>query len=208
MLSLQNFQSAVSVLGGGPAAKPRTALLRAWTEPHRRYHTLQHLEECLELAQARATDFSPIEQAHLTLALWFHDAVYDTHGSDNERRSATLAMTELTKVGVPAEHCARIAQLVLATEHDAASAPAEDPLTQLLIDIDLAILGASAARFAEYEGQIRQEYSWVPDTVYAAGRKKVLDHFRSRAKAPAMLFKTPAGGVLLPQARFNLGLAA
>lgn len=208
MLTLKSFQSAITTLGGDSAAKIRTRLLRAWTEPHRSYHTLQHLEECLGLAKERGSELLAVEQAQLTLALWFHDAIYDTHGHDNERKSAELAQVELAAVGVLPEHCARIAQLVLATEHNAAPQP-QDALMALLVDIDLAILGAPADRFAEYEGQVRKEYGWVPDAGYVAGREKVMAHFRSLASATtAALYKTASGRLRLQQARINLGVPA
>ena len=48
---------------------------------------------------------------------------------------------------------------------------------QFLLDIDLAILAASPARFAEYEQQIQKEYAWVDPDVYSIKRKQVLAHF-------------------------------
>ena len=41
----------------------------------------------------------------------------------------------------------------------------------MLIDIDLSILGAPPARFAEYEQQIRAEYAWVPGILFRPKRR-------------------------------------
>ena len=62
------------------------ALVAAYSEKQRHYHTLQHLRECMErLDEARSLAERP---ADVELALWFHDAVYDVHGSQNEALSA------------------------------------------------------------------------------------------------------------------------
>ena len=47
----------------------------------------------------------------------------------------------------------------------------------VLLDADLAILGASEDRYARYARDIRAEYAWVPDADYRAGRSRVLQHF-------------------------------
>jgi predicted metal-dependent HD superfamily phosphohydrolase len=44
----------------------------------------------------------------------------------------------------------------------------------------LGILGAVSARFLEYESQIRQEYAWVPEPVFRAGRREILTRFLRR----------------------------
>ncbi|MFC5461374.1 N-methyl-D-aspartate receptor NMDAR2C subunit [Massilia niabensis] len=151
------------------------ALLAAYGEPQRHYHTLQHLAECfahLDEAQAPAGQAREVE-----LALWFHDAVYDVHVRDNERRSADWALRDLGAAGLPPGLCERVAFLVMSTAHDA---PAASPDAQLLTDIDLAILGAPRARFAEYERQIRAEYAHVLAALFAGKRREVLQGFLER----------------------------
>jgi predicted metal-dependent HD superfamily phosphohydrolase len=137
-------------------------LLCAWDEPQRHYHTLQHLNECLALfdtLRMRAEQPADIE-----LALWFHDAIYDVQGHDNEARSAHWAVQALAAGGVDAACCQRVHDLIMATCHTALPA---SPDQALLVDIDLAILGAPTARFAQYTRQISAEYAWVPPEVYA-----------------------------------------
>ncbi|KVP75414.1 hypothetical protein WJ96_06810 [Burkholderia ubonensis] len=204
-LSLEHFQLAVTRLGGRAGDSVHAELLEAWSRETRRYHTLQHLEECLTLASTWGATLPPTEQALLEFALWFHDAVYDTHGAYNERLSAAWARSALGKLGVPAADYERVAQLVIATEHSN-PVPAGDHLTDLLLDIDLAILGAPSERFAEYEAQVREEYGWVEEAAYVTGRGKVLAYFRELAfSEPSTLYRTEAGRTLLAQARANLG---
>ena len=52
--------------------------------------------------------------------------------------------------------------------------------------IDLAILGAPTARFADYERQIRAEYAWVAPEVFAVKRRAVLRGFLARPAICAM----------------------
>jgi nitronate monooxygenase len=40
--------------------------------------------------------------------------------------------------------------------------------------------GVAAARFAEYDRQVKAEYSWVPDALYRSKRREVLHGFLSR----------------------------
>lgn len=174
-------------------------LLRAWDEPQRHYHTQQHLTECLTLFD---TLRSHAEQpADIELALWFHDAIYDVQGHDNEARSAHWASEALAAGGVDAARCQRLHDLIMATCHTALPA---SPDQALLVDIDLAILGAPAARFAEYTRQISAEYACVPPQVYAVKRRAVLQGFLDREQ----IYTTPAVAQRLEQhARNNLAEA-
>ena len=89
-----------------------------------------------------------------------HDAIYDPHRADNEEASAQLARSMLGPVGVPEEMLAAIDRLIEVTRH-AAMPASEDEC--LMVDIDLAILGARSERYAQYRAQVRQEYRHVPE---------------------------------------------
>ncbi len=65
----------------------------------------------------------------------------------------------------------------MTTCHDALPETVDE---QVLVDIDLSILGADAARFDEYEVQVRAEYRWVPDFVFRPKRREVLEEFLAR----------------------------
>ena len=174
----------------------RDALWAAYAQPQRRYHTQQHLSECLALWEAlRSHAEYPGE---VGLALWFHDAVYEVKASDNELRSADWARQALLAAGAEAAMAQRVHALVMATCHAAPTATADEAL---LVDIDLAILGADAARFAEYERQVRDEYAWVPGFLYRRKRREVMRGFAQRQP----LYLTSAvRDCLEAQARRNL----
>jgi predicted metal-dependent HD superfamily phosphohydrolase len=152
--------------------------LARWQQPHRHYHSVQHLEECLHVLPHVAAAFSPDEQWALTAAVFYHDAIYDPTQPDNEAQSAALAVSVLQANG-QTNRAALVESLILSTRHQALPATA---LEQALSDIDLAILAAAPARFAEYNQQIRAEYAFVPEALYASARRRVLEGFAARPR--------------------------
>jgi predicted metal-dependent HD superfamily phosphohydrolase len=150
-------------------------LHRAWTEPHRHYHGVDHLRDCLfqlDDAPAGAADRDLAE-----IALWFHDAVYLPGSSDNESRSAAWAARALLEAGVSPARADEVARLIRLTDH---TRPVDDPTGALVCDVDLSILGRPASEFAEYERRIRAEYGSVPDQLYRQGRAAVLHRLLAR----------------------------
>ncbi|RZG75698.1 metal-dependent hydrolase [Acinetobacter sp. WCHAc060025] len=135
------------------------------------YHTHQHIIECLELfhqIKDRLEDPIAIE-----LAIWFHDVVYNPQASDNEEQSTKLMQKHCVGI-LKKEKLEKVAQWIIATKKHQ---PSKDHDLNYLLDIDLAILGSSPQRFAEYEQQIQQEYSWVESEMYKIKRAEVLKHF-------------------------------
>lgn len=177
------MKQAWTTLGARGGEALQAELLARYAEPHRGYHTRQHLDECLALSG----EFGHLAErpAEVEIALWFHDAIYDVNRHDNEALSADWASQALLGAGAAAEVAARVAALVLATRHSVAPDTSDE---QLLVDIDLAILGAAPARFAEYEAQIRIEYAHVPVEVFNEKRGQILAGFLARP----VLYGTPA----------------
>ncbi len=174
--------------GGAPAPDPTPYadnLLSRWSEPQRRYHTVAHLAAVLDRIDelAEHADDLPVVQ----LAAWFHDAVYRPDRSENEERSAALAERALPELGVGAARTAEVARLVrLTVTHDPAP---DDPDGEVLCDADLAVLAGSPDAYAAYAASVRDEYAFVPDTDFAAGRSAVLRQLLALPR----LFRTPQG---------------
>jgi predicted metal-dependent HD superfamily phosphohydrolase len=152
-------------------------LVAHYQELHRHYHTLQHLHECFAMLDELRPDVEPVGE--IALAIWFHDAIYDVRRQDNEQASAAWAGACLAKAAVPEATVRQVQRLIMATRHHQ---PAGDAHMQVLLDVDLSILGAEPARFAEYEQQIRAEYRHVPDAVFVARRRQVLAEFVRRPR--------------------------
>ncbi|WP_329566583.1 HD domain-containing protein [Kitasatospora sp. NBC_01266] len=160
------------------------ALLARWAEPQRRYHTTDHLLAVLDevdLLAAHAQDPDAVR-----LAAWFHDAVYRPDRSENEERSARLAIRALGEAGLSAALIAEVVRLVrLTVDHHPAPG---DRNGEVLCDADLAVLGRSPEAYARYTAAVRAEYAFVPEDVFRRERAAVL---RQLLALPA-LYRTPA----------------
>lgn len=150
-------------------------VIARYEEPHRRYHTRRHLDECFE--RLDELGHLPCRLREVEVAIWFHDSIYEPQREDNELRSAELAREAIVGAGVSEEVAQRVRNLVLCTRH---TAPPVGIDAEVLVDVDLSILGASPSRFDEYEEQIREEYAWVPETEFRQRRIEVLKGFLAR----------------------------
>jgi predicted metal-dependent HD superfamily phosphohydrolase len=147
-------------------------LVLAYAEPHRRYHGLDHLCDCL--AQLDAAPADETERDMAEIALWFHDAVWVPGRTDNEARSANRAVQVMLRAGISEVRAREVARLIRSTDH---AQPATDRMAGLVGDVDLSILGREPAEFAEYERRIRDEYREVPERLYREGRSAILSRF-------------------------------
>ncbi len=179
MPSFSQWQQLWQRLGATPDKVPDKLyyeLIARYNEVPRYYHTLQHLNECLEKFELLRT-FAKFP-AEIEIALWFHDAIYEPSRHDNEELSADWAKSSILSACLDKVIAERIYNLVMSTQHQANPTSVDE---QILVDVDLAILGAKPDRFEEYEQQVRQEYAFVPKTLFRAKRKEILMQFQARA---------------------------
>lgn len=150
-------------------------LLRAYTATDRHYHNDQHIARCLAELDGAAPHIpapDPIE-----LALWFHDAVYDTHSARNEADSAQWAADFLADCQATPELTNAVVALILATRHQPGDLTVPE---QWMVDIDLSSLGAEPQRWTADDQAIRQEYAWVPEATFREKRVAILRGFLER----------------------------
>lgn len=182
-----------------PPAPPFLDLLAAYQQPHRHYHTLEHLDECLAGLEQVWDQLS--DPATVAWALFFHDSVYDPLAQDNERNSAMQAYLQGRRWGLGEDRARRAAWLVLLTQGHTLAMDVPDGAWML--DLDLGILGSDPARFARYEAQIRAEYAAVPEARYRAGRAAVLSRFLTDGP----IYHTAWGRAREAQAQVNVSQA-
>lgn len=168
LLLKDQFQRVFAAAKMVPPKGVFEALVDRYSEPHRAFHTLQHIGECLGYLKMVRT--APPAAA---LALWFHDAIFDPQRSDNEERSAAWAKTVLGNTALAAQ----VEKMILATKHGAATI---DVFERMVADCDLAILAASEPRYSEHEAQLRREAFWLDDAAYRQERFKLLRSYSDR----------------------------
>jgi predicted metal-dependent HD superfamily phosphohydrolase len=200
-LSARSFAAICAALRLCTDPRPiHSALRSAWRESQRCYHRTYHLRSCLQLLQRWQVHAAQPNQ--IALALWFHDAIYEPQSGHNEARSADWAAQVLADAGASTELKKRIVQLILATAHGSFDVMSDQPDgdRDLLLDIDLAILGATRADYTRYRWQIRREYAWVAPQVYRDARAGIL---RAFLRMPA-IYRSNCAAHLEALARGNL----
>ena len=165
--------------GDGRVALARAVydtLVRHYSATNRFYHNLQHVAEVL----VHIDRLSSYCQHHHLVALagWLHDIVYVPGADDNEVQSANLAASLLQPLALDPAQLAELRRLILLTaSHRAAPG---DGNGHVLLDADLAILGAVAARYDEYAAAIRREYAHLTPEQFRRGRAQLLRQMLER----------------------------
>lgn len=138
-----------------------------YSSKSRHYHNLEHIENMLiELDNVK----SKIQDLDaLLFAIYYHDIIYKPTKNDNEHQSASIFKKRISKTSFTnLSKC--MAQIEATKEHKLSN----DYDTNILLDIDLSILGKSTTAYKKYCEDIRKEYSIYPDFMYKRGRKKVV----------------------------------
>lgn len=176
---LQQAFTAQMVQFGAPQAKAEQywqEIEAAYTAKERHFHNLRHLQHLWNELQPLQKMFQ--DWPTVLFALCYHDIVYDVEQNaitgDNEERSAAIADKHLQAIQYPAEKIEVCKRLILSTKKHI---PGTNQDMDLFTDADLCILGQPWKVYLEYFKNIRREYDFYPDTIFKAGRKKVLEHF-------------------------------
>ena len=152
------------------------ALYRAYSEKHRFYHTVKHIDAMLSHFD-EVIDIAE-NPAEVELAIWFHDAIYKPLSKTNELDSAKWAQEFLSTQGFHEKGVERVYSLIMATLHNGELKTNDE---KLIVDIDLTILGSSPDVYDEFERNVRKEYKFVPSFIYRKKRKALLESFLANA---------------------------
>lgn len=167
---------------GAPAVG--AGLVAAWSEPHRRYHSVAHLMDILVRVEQLASHAENPDAVRL--AAWYHDSVY-AGLPDDEERSARRAEEELSRLGVAPGMVDEVARLIRMTvTHDPDPG---DRNGEVLSDADLAPLALPRDLYRRNTAEIRAEYAHIPEEVFRKGRLQIL---ASLLEGPAV-FRTDPG---------------
>jgi predicted metal-dependent HD superfamily phosphohydrolase len=198
-MNIERWEAMLRGLGARPETETFSQLQSAYAQKHRAYHTSRHIDECLALLD----EFIKLaaHPAEVECALWFHDAIYEPMSKSNEERSADWASDFGRRVSLSADSVERIRSHIMATRHIGLAVEDDG---RLVVDIDLAILGAAPTRYAEFERDVRKEYRWVPGIVYRPKRAEILQSFLDR---PRIYHWEPAYERFERNARMNVSQA-
>lgn len=144
-----------------------------YSEPHRHYHTLKHLEYLYK--ELEMVTLTPVVE----FGIFYHDIIYDVAKQDNEEQSAIYAQKRLKALTLPEELIEDITQLILLSKSHH-STPINN--AKLFLDADISILGTSPSVYEQYTQNIRKEYHIYDDATYKDGRIKVLAHFLEKPR--------------------------
>ena len=184
-----------------PDRHPLDGLLARHREKHRRYHNATHVAWVIRHVEELAGSEPVDDLDAIVAAAFYHDAIYEPTYPANERASARLARRDLAALGWPEARCDRVAAMIEATEHGAAASIDPSGDTAVLLDADLAVLGADPAGYAAYVSGVRAEYRHLDDDEWRSGRTSVLQEFLERPT----IFVTDAGRARWEQrARANI----
>ena len=172
-------------------------LLERWGEDGRKYHSRTHLLAVLEALDLLTEPAVPART--VSLAAWFHDAVYEGVAGQDEEDSAVLAEDRLTAAGLSPDDVAEVARLVRLTSNH--SPEADDHAGALLCDADLSVLGGDQQAYARYLAAVREDYAHVSDDDFAKGRAAVVRHLLN---LEPLFHGERAKGLWLDAARRNL----
>jgi predicted metal-dependent HD superfamily phosphohydrolase len=139
----------------------------------------------------------------LKKAFWFHDAVYggSKDGQTNEEQSAQLWLASQLDSGAAADGPAA---LIRATDHSRPRTAAHR-LQDVMLGVDLAILGQPDDVYDAYSRSVREEYSHVDDAAYRAGRTNILEHFKRSAHDGTLFVEPWFSDMYTAQALENVG---
>jgi predicted metal-dependent HD superfamily phosphohydrolase len=98
-------------------------------------------------------------------------------GQTNEEQSAQLWLASRLDGGIAADGPAA---LIRATDHSRARTAAHR-LQDVMLGVDLAILGQPDDVYDAYSRSVREEYGHIDDAQYRAGRTSILEHFKRSA---------------------------
>ncbi|KIM41146.1 hypothetical protein M413DRAFT_445859 [Hebeloma cylindrosporum] len=176
------FALLVKTLGANEATEKKWAneFIARYNEPQRHYHTLTHIHSMLQCLD----QFRPVvkDETALTLAIFFHDWIYDPKSKDNEMESVKCFKAFASEIGLSEAIYSRVAGYIERTITHSLPTDVErsDSDLCLFLDFDLEVLSRSETAYERYAEEIRAEYGHFEEADYCAGRSRVLRSFLGR----------------------------
>ncbi|MBP5300569.1 MAG: adenylyltransferase/cytidyltransferase family protein [Victivallales bacterium] len=152
-------------------------VLDAYRQPHRFFHTLDHLESICELIHEKVAE--PATAAQMLLAALFHDAVWFPQRADNEAQSARLFDQLAPAFGaeLPQAAAEAVRTIILTTK----SQRKVNAIARQFHEFDCNILlHGDKVDLLAYEFQIFREFQFLNLQEYRKGRSAFFKRFSQR----------------------------
>jgi len=155
--------------------------------PLRHYHNPDHLVHGLSEITVWAANIKAAQRDVVTLkkAFWFHDAVYQVSPHtqvSNEEESARMWLEAHLESELDSADQDGPENLIRATDHLQMNTISH-PLKNIMLCVDLAILGQSEHVYDDYARAIRAEYAMVDEETYKTNRRRILTLFLNQAQS-------------------------
>lgn len=145
-----------------------TTLTKQYTEPHRRYHTLEHIAYMFNTAKAHGIELSSAQ----VQAIWWHDAVY-TPGSPINEGDSIAMMSKFVK-----DNDAFIKAVDVIW--DTAKHEPRTEESAVVCDLDMFVFADSFNVHYRYTQQLYEEFvQFVPRLEFFAKRVEFLEHLKT-----------------------------
>jgi len=151
----------------------------SYTSESRHYHDLSHIENMFEQLDYVKNEIEDMDA--VCFSIFYHDIIYKVARSDNELKSALILERDLAPISF--DQVSKCKLQIEATKNHERS---QFPDTNILLDLDLSILGADWEVYEEYTENVRKEFKIYPNFLYRKGRKK----FLKTMLAKDQIFKT------------------
>lgn len=165
-----------------------------YSETHRLYHSLRHLDYCLD--EFDASKFLMHHNDTIEMAIWYHDIINSPEAKDNEYQSSVL-FEGLAQDHLQPDFIQAVQDLILITTHR------QTPLTHdqiYICDIDLSSMGDTWEKFVEDSKDLRAE-SEASREEYTIGK---LRFFNALLERPRIFYSDYFYARYENQARHNI----
>ncbi len=154
-------------------------LIKAYDEPHRFYHTLDHIQDVLQ----NLNNTNLLKQDELFLTAIFHDIIYNPQSATNEEDSALFFIDSAKNTSLTQAQKEHVKQLILDTKHHIPNVE----FSEEFINADLAILSSSFDKLITYEKQIFKEFQFVDYSIYKLKRLEVLKQLNKNGNLNSLI---------------------
>jgi pantetheine-phosphate adenylyltransferase len=144
-------------------------VIKRYQEPHRFYHTPEHLSDIFQQLQKRRL----ANQEELLLVTAYHDVIYNPQSSTNEEDSAQYFIENY-------DGDAQLKQQVYDIILDTKTHEPRSELSAIFCDVDLNILRQPLNKLLIYEDQIFKEFQFADFSLYRVKRVEALRQLQAK----------------------------